>query len=181
MSTPKPNNSGKKWTESDHNQLLNLVEKDYTIEDIALELERTVAAIRTKLLKETYELINTTDWTAEELSKKFKLPALDISNYQEREDEKKLNPPEKRVTRSQVKETKEATEEKRTDESKNVSPKRSFSSATKTRNTLIPAPKNPKTLNVKEINTPLPQTYNEQTLALLTEIRDSLRIIAAKK
>lgn len=167
MST-KPNKSGKKWTEFDHNQLLDLIEKDYTIEDIALKLERTVAAIKTKLLKETYELINQGDWTIEELSDRFNLPALEILRYQVHEDEMKMNPPQKRTTRSE-------TKEKEKQESEDVNSKRSFSSATKTRNVLVPLPKSSKEVDLKT------QTYEEKSLALLTEIRDSLRIIAAKK
>ena len=169
MSTqnPKPNKAGKKWTELDHNQLLDLIENDNSIEDIALKLERTVGAIKSHSLKAAYELISQGDWTAEELSTKFNLPVLDISRYQEREDEKKMNPPQKRVTRS--------NKDEQQDEPINFDYKRSFNSTTKTRSILIPVPK-----SIKEINT-IPQTYNEKTLALLTEIRDSLKIIAANK
>ncbi len=172
--TPKPNNAGKKWTELDHCKLLDLVETENTIEEVALKLERSVGGVKARLLKETYDLINTGDWTAEELSDKFKLSVADISRYQEREDQKKLNPPEKRTTRSETAEKKE--------EAKEIDSKRSFSTATKTRNVLTPLPKNITSKNIKNQELDImPQTYNEQSLALLTEVRDLLRIIAAKK
>ena len=167
--TPKPNKAGKKWSDLDQCQLLDLVEADNTMEDIALKLERTIPAIKSRLLKETYDLINQGDWTVEELANRYKLSESEITKYQQREDEKKMNPPEKRETRS---DTLKNQQNEETNENK-----RSFSSATKTRSVLIPAPKN---TNVKEAIV-TPQTYEEKSLALLTEIRDSLRIIAAKK
>jgi leucyl aminopeptidase len=158
----KPTRAGKKWTDDDNYELLTLISSEYSIEDVATKLERTVGAIKTHLLKLIYDLLNQNDWTVEELSTKYKLSVLEISNYQEREDKKKLNPPQKRTTRSDTKQ-----------EEQDVETKRSFSSATKTRSVLIPQP--------KTITNTTPLTYEEKSLALLTEIRDSLKIIAAKK
>lgn len=175
----KPSRAGKKWTEEDNYELLDLLSSEHTIEDIAIKLGRTVGAIKTHLLKVIYELLNQGDWTAEELSIKYKLPVLEISNYQEREDKKKMNPPQKRVTRSDV--IKKLDE--KSDEHNQNNSKRSFSTVTKTREVLSPVKnKIPETKNSDvQYFAVLPQTYEEKSLALLTEIRDSLKIIAAKK
>jgi len=171
MSNQKPNKAGKKWTDLDQCKLLDLVESENNIEDIAAKLERTVGAVKARLLKETYDLISQGDWTSEELSTKFKISNSEILRYQEREDNKKLNPPEKRVTRSQTFNNTTNTEEKRT-----------FSSATKTRSILMPNNKDlsQKVFNTESNNLPA-KTHEEKTLTLLTEIRDLLQIIADKK
>ena len=173
----KPSRSGQKWTDEDHDKLLCLTASTKTtIEDIASELGRTVAAVRSHLLKETYILINQGDWAAEELSARYKLSVSDILRYQEREDEKKRNPPEKRITRSDMIKTQ--------DEPDLNDIKKSFSTVTKNRQVLTPGqnktlePKNP---NVRGLEVFLPQTYEEKNLILLAEIRDLLRIIADKK
>lgn len=159
MSTKRPNNAGKKWTDLDQCQLLDLLETENSLENIALKLERSVGAVKTRLLKETYDLLTQGDWTVEELATRYKLSEDEISNYQQREDYKKMNPPDKRVTRSQTNQD-------------NANNQKTFSSVTKTRQVLTPN-------NDKEVI--LPQTYEEKSLALLTEMRDLLRIIASKK
>jgi hypothetical protein len=164
----KPTRAGKKWTDDDNYELLTLISSDYTIENVAIKLERTTGAIKTHLLKLIYDLLNQSNWTVEELSLKYKLSVLEISSYQEREDKKKMNPPQKRTTRSDA-------IKKQLNESDDIFNEKSFSSSTKTRNVLSPTTKN---LNAKELDT---RTYEEKSLALLTEIRDSLKIIAAKK
>lgn len=172
----KPLKSGTKWTDDDRDKLLDLTATKNTIEEVASELERTVAAVRSRLLKETYSLISQGNWTAEGLSVRFKLSVSDILRYQEREDEKKMNPPEKRVTRSDMIKTQ--------DELNQNDIKKSFSTVTKNRQVLTPIKnktpdqKNP---NARSFETFLPQTDQEKTLSLLAEIRDLLRIIADKK
>lgn len=170
----KPIKAGKKWSQEDNFELLDLIENGNSIEDVALKLGRTPSAIKSRLIKEMYYLICQGDWTVEELSNKYNLTASEISNYQEREDKKKLNPPQKQTTRSETLKLSNKDEEydKQTNDTK-----RSFSSATKTRSILIPTSKiaNTKETNIKQ------QTYEDKSLALLTEIRDSLKIIASKK
>ena len=175
LSTQKFDNlskAGKRWTEEDHDKLLSLTASTkITIEDIASELGRTVAAVRSRLLKETYSLINQGDWTTEELSNRYKLPVSDILRYQEREDEKKLNPPEKRITRSDV------------NPNNRFNNDNNFGSVTKTQPVSIPSQNKiilPKNCTSQKFNTEL-QTYEEKNIILLTEIRDLLRIIADKK
>ena len=82
------------------------------------------------------------------------------------EDEKRNNPPIKRVTRSQT-----ASEQ---DDNK-----RSFSAVTKTRQALNPTQNETvKPLDIQPIKA---MTYEEKSLVLLTEVRDLLKVIAAKK
>jgi len=163
----KPNQAGKKWSQLERSKLLVMVENGTSLEDIAKNLERSIGAVKSRLMKETYDLITQDGWTAEELVIKYNLSISDILKYQEREDEKRNNPPVKRMTRS---ETKAEAENKR-----------SFSAVTKTRQAL-----NPFQDETVEIKTPNIQpikvmTYEETSLALLTEVRDLLKIIAAKK
>jgi len=165
----KPNQTGKKWTQLERNKLLVMVENGTSLEDISKNLERSVGAVKSRLMKEAYDLITQDGWSAQELFLRYNLPITDVLKYQEREDEKRNNPPEKRVTRSQT-----ATESSDSD-------KRSFSAVTKTRQAL-----NPIQGETMEIKTPNVQpieamSYEEKSLALLTEIRDLLKIIAAKK
>ena len=171
----KPARAGKKWTDDDHNKLLALTINKNTIEEVASELERTVAAVKSRLLKEAYTSISKGNWTAEELSARYKLSVSDILRYQEREDEKKINPPEKRTTRSQTRENNENIN----DTFKND---KTFNSITRTQPLPILLSKIPLSKNSdnQRFNKEL-QTYEEKNLMLLTEIRDLLRIIADKK
>ena len=156
------NRAGKRWTEEEQHKLYSLIEIK-SMEDVAMELGRTVGAVKSRLLREAYFLVSQGGWTAKELSVKFKLQESEIVRYKEREDEKIINPPDKRVTRSQAVDD------------------RSFSSVTKGKPMTVP---NEIIKNLKPIKTSNPQikvqTYEEQSLGLLTEIRDLLRIIASK-
>lgn len=167
MSTyTKPNQAGKKWSQLERSKLLVMVENGTSLEDIAKNLERSVGAVKSRLMKEAYDLITENGCTAEELFTKYNLPVSDILKYQEREDEKRNNPPIKRVTRSQT-----ASEQ---DDNK-----RSFSAVTKTRQALNPTQNETvKPLDIQPIKA---MTYEEKSLVLLTEVRDLLKVIAAKK
>jgi len=164
----KPNQAGKKWTQLERSKLLVMVENGNSLEDISKVLERSVGAIKSRLMKEAYDLITQDGWTAQDLFLRYNLPIADVLKYQEREDEKRNNPPEKRVTRSQ-------TANEQNDN------KRSFSAVTKTRQALNPIQDETgeiKTPNIQPIKV---MTYEEKTVALLTEVRDLLKVIAAKK
>lgn len=201
----KPARNGKKWTDTDHYKLLALTATKASIEDVASELGRTVGAVKSRLLKETYTSLSQGDSTAEELAIRYKLSTSEILRYQERQEYNKMNSPEKRTTRSETRQNNEnlglSLDKKDRGGSLNFNEsnlikndnERSFSSVTRTQplpilpstrtqplpilSSKIPLSKNS---NIKNFYTEK-EIYDEKALGLLTEIRDLLRIIADKK
>jgi len=185
--------AGKRWTDEEHDKLLALVETKATLENIATELDRSVGAIKARLLRHTYSLINQADWTAEELSDRFKLTIEEITKFKEREDYKRMNPVEKRQTRSQTLAASQIDSKPVQFDTMDVDSKLSSNKFEKFKTTpqLFKQRETINSLNSlktsQHIPLPVRNSLNnlpcldDKYMEILVEIRDLLKVIAEKK
>lgn len=78
---PETANTGSRWSEDEIKTLLNEIEKNLTIKEIALIHKRTSGSIISKLLNIAEQLINTDKLDIEVVSKKVKLSVEEINQH----------------------------------------------------------------------------------------------------
>ena len=80
---PETSRAGLKWEVDEDNALINKIDEDVNIEDIAKQLQRTTGSIKTRLIVKALTLIDEEhSITLEQAAEKYKITTQDIQTYQ---------------------------------------------------------------------------------------------------
>jgi hypothetical protein len=80
---PETSRAGLKWEVDEDNALINKIDEDVNIEDIAKQLQRTTGSIKTRLIVKALTLIDEDhSITLEQAAEKYKITTQDIQTYQ---------------------------------------------------------------------------------------------------
>jgi len=89
---PETSRAGLKWEIEEDNALLNKIDENVTIEDIAKTLQRTSGSIKTRLIVKALSLIDEDhSITIEQAAEKYKITIQDIQTYQANKKKRQLN------------------------------------------------------------------------------------------
>jgi chromosome segregation and condensation protein ScpB len=89
---PETSRAGLKWEIEEDNALLNKIEENVTIEDIAKTLQRTAGSIKTRLIVKALALIDEDhSITIDQAAEKYKITIQDIQTYQANKKKRQLN------------------------------------------------------------------------------------------
>ena len=80
---PETSRAGLKWEVEEDNALINKIDENVNIEDIAKQLQRTSGSIKTRLIVKALTLIDEDhSITLEQAAEKYKITTQDIQAYQ---------------------------------------------------------------------------------------------------
>jgi hypothetical protein len=80
---PETSRAGLKWEADEDNALLNRIDEDVSIDEIAKQLQRTPGSIKTRLIVKALLLIDEDhSITLEQAAEKYKITTQDIQTYQ---------------------------------------------------------------------------------------------------
>lgn len=80
---PETSRAGLKWETDEDNALINKIDDNVSIEDIAKQLQRTVGSIKTRLIVKALILIDEDHTTTlESAAERYKITMSDIQTYQ---------------------------------------------------------------------------------------------------
>lgn len=80
---PETSRAGLKWEVDEDNALINKIDENVNIEDIAKQLQRTSGSIKTRLIVKALTLIDEDhSITLEQAAEKYKITTQDIQAYQ---------------------------------------------------------------------------------------------------
>jgi hypothetical protein len=89
---PETSRAGLKWEIEEDNALLNKIEENVSVEDIAKTLQRTAGSIKTRLIVKALSLIDEDhSITIEQAADKYKITIQDIQTYQANKKKRQLN------------------------------------------------------------------------------------------
>ncbi len=89
---PETSRAGLKWETDEDNALLNKIEENVSIDDIAKSLQRTSGSIKTRLIVKALALIDEDhSITIEQAAEKYKITIQDIQTYQANKKKRQLN------------------------------------------------------------------------------------------
>jgi chromosome segregation and condensation protein ScpB len=88
---PETSRAGLKWEVDEDNALINKIDEDVNIEDIAKQLQRTSGSIKTRLIVKALTLIDEDHTiTLEQAADKYKITTQDIQAYQANKKKRQL-------------------------------------------------------------------------------------------
>jgi hypothetical protein len=88
---PETSRAGLKWEVEEDNALINKIDEDVNIEDIAKQLQRTSGSIKTRLIVKALALIDEDhSITLEQAAEKYKITTQDIQAYQANKKKRQL-------------------------------------------------------------------------------------------
>ena len=88
---PETSRAGLKWEVEEDNALINKIDEDVNIEDIAKQLQRTSGSIKTRLIVKALTLIDEDhSITLEQAAEKYKITTQDIQAYQANKKKRQL-------------------------------------------------------------------------------------------
>ena len=88
---PETSRAGLKWEVDEDNALINKIDEDVNIEDIAKQLQRTSGSIKTRLIVKALKLIDEDhSITLEQAADKYKITTQDIQAYQANKKKRQL-------------------------------------------------------------------------------------------
>jgi hypothetical protein len=88
---PETSRAGLKWEVEEDNALINKIDEDVNIEDIAKQLQRTSGSIKTRLIVKALTLIDEDhSITLDEAAAKYKITTQDIQAYQANKKKRQL-------------------------------------------------------------------------------------------
>ncbi len=89
---PETSRAGLKWETDEDTALLNKIEENVSIDDIAKSLQRTSGSIKTRLIVKALALIDEDhSITIEQAAEKYKITIQDIQTYQANKKKRQLN------------------------------------------------------------------------------------------
>jgi len=89
---PETSRAGLKWETDEDNALLNKIEENVSIDEIAKSLQRTSGSIKTRLIVKALALIDEDhSITIEQAAEKYKITIQDIQTYQANKKKRQLN------------------------------------------------------------------------------------------
>ena len=89
---PETSRAGLKWEQDEDNTLLDKINDNVSIEDIAKELQRTVISIKTRLVIKAINYAQQSNVSNEEAAEKFKVDISDINSYIANKKNRTYNP-----------------------------------------------------------------------------------------
>ncbi len=89
---PETSRAGLKWEQDEDNTLIDKINENVSIEDIAKELQRTVRSIKTRLVIKAINYSQQSGATSEEAAEKFKVDVSDINSYVANKKNRAYNP-----------------------------------------------------------------------------------------
>ena len=88
---PETSRAGLKWEVEEDNALINKIDEDVNIEDIAKQLQRTSGSIKTRLIVKALTLIDEDhSITLDQAADKYKITTQDIQAYQANKKKRQL-------------------------------------------------------------------------------------------
>ena len=88
---PETSRAGLKWEVDEDNALINKIDEDVNIEDIAKQLQRTTGSIKTRLIVKALTLIDEDhSITLEQAAEKYKITTQDIQTYQANKNKRQI-------------------------------------------------------------------------------------------
>jgi hypothetical protein len=88
---PETSRAGLKWEVEEDNALINKIDEDVNIEDIAKQLQRTSGSIKTRLIVKALTLIDEDhSITLDQAAEKYKITTQDIQAYQANKKKRQL-------------------------------------------------------------------------------------------
>lgn len=93
---PETARAGVKWTEEENQELMDRVKKHMTLEEIAHKHQRTVSAVKCRVMDNALNMMNMDGLTLEAVARVVNIPAEDIEGYK-RQKEAKPKPQNKKV------------------------------------------------------------------------------------
>jgi chromosome segregation and condensation protein ScpB len=89
---PETSRAGLKWEADEDNALLNRIDEDVSIDDIAKQLQRTTGSIKTRLIVKALLLIDEDhSITLEQAAEKYKITTQDIQTYQANKKKRQMS------------------------------------------------------------------------------------------
>ncbi len=88
---PETSRAGLKWEVEEDNALINKIDENVNIEDIAKQLQRTSGSIKTRLIVKALTLIDEDhSITLDQAAEKYKITTQDIQAYQANKKKRQL-------------------------------------------------------------------------------------------
>lgn len=89
---PETSRAGLKWEVDEDNALINKIDENMSIDEIAKQLQRTPGSIKTRLIIKALNLIDEDhSITLEDAAEKYKITTQDIQTYQANKKKRQLN------------------------------------------------------------------------------------------
>ena len=89
---PETSRAGLKWEADEDNALLNRIDEDVSIDEIAKQLQRTTGSIKTRLIVKALLLIDEDhSITLEQAADKYKITTQDIQTYQANKKKRQMS------------------------------------------------------------------------------------------
>ena len=89
---PETSRAGLKWEVDEDNALINKIDENMSIDEIAKQLQRTPGSIKTRLIIKALSLIDEDhSITLEDAAEKYKITTQDIQTYQANKKKRQLN------------------------------------------------------------------------------------------
>jgi len=89
---PETSRAGLKWEADEDNALLNRIDEDVSIDEIAKQLQRTTGSIKTRLIVKALLLIDEDHTiTLEQAAEKYKITTQDIQTYQAKKKKRQMS------------------------------------------------------------------------------------------
>lgn len=89
---PETSRAGLKWEADEDNALLNRIDEDVSIDEIAKQLQRTPGSIKTRLIVKALLLIDEDhSITLEQAAEKYKITTQDIQTYQANKKKRQMS------------------------------------------------------------------------------------------
>jgi hypothetical protein len=89
---PETSRAGLKWEADEDNALLNRIEEDVSIDEIAKQLQRTTGSIKTRLIVKALLMIDEDhSITLEQAAEKYKITTQDIQTYQANKKKRQMS------------------------------------------------------------------------------------------
>jgi len=89
---PETSRAGLKWEVEEDNALINKIDENVSIDDIAKTLQRTTGSIKTRLIVKALALIDEDhSITIDHAAEKYKITIQDIQTYQANKKKRQLN------------------------------------------------------------------------------------------
>jgi SpoVK/Ycf46/Vps4 family AAA+-type ATPase len=89
---PETSRAGLKWEADEDNALLNRIDEDVSVDEIAKQLQRTTGSIKTRLIVKALLLIDEDHTiTLEQAAEKYKITTQDIQTYQANKKKRQMS------------------------------------------------------------------------------------------
>lgn len=93
---PETERAGLKWTSDEDEELLDKMNKNISLEDIAKQHKRTVTGIKYRIIQHGIIMMENENISINDVSKKINIPVEEIQQFQQKQADKKKTKQEKK-------------------------------------------------------------------------------------